>query len=162
MRFTRLAVTLLAFAVATTPATARQIGAMPVDSGTLVRVTLVTNTIVRGRLLERFSPSISDTFVFCSYPASPCASKTDPLVRSLPVAKVTKLEVGVGSHWVRGGLIGAGIGTVLMAAGIYFNNGLCESDDCLISRAWVISGAAVGFGIGALFGGSSVRWEHAH
>jgi len=158
----RLSVALLASLVPYTPLAAQQVGAAPLDSGTLIRITMLSGGAVRGRLLEPFQPSTSSTLVFCSYPGSPCISKTEPHVQSVPSTTIATLEIGAGSHWLKGGLLGAGVGAALGGFFVYLANGLCDTSACRSSAPRTAFGlTAFGFGLGALFGSSSPRWKPA-
>jgi hypothetical protein len=142
------------------PASAQRLGTAPLDSGTLIRIHLATMQIVRGRLLEPFQPTISPALVFCSYPRSPCRSTTEPPAKSIPVSQVTTLDVATGSHWLKGGLIGAGVGAVVGGAFIILANGLCDTSNCRSSGPpTAVSLTIGGFALGALFGSSSPRWS---
>lgn len=154
----RLFIPILTSVVAVAPLKAQQVGSIPLDSGTLVRITLLHGHAVRGRLLEPFQPSASPAFVFCSYPAAPCMSRTDSHVQSVPTMEVTALEVAAGSHWLKGGLIGAGIGTALGGGADYLCRGLSDSPSECSHASVIILGALWGFGLGALFGSTSPRW----
>ena len=152
----------LASFAASTSASAQQVGTVPLDSGTLIRISTTAGGAVRGRLLERFQPSLSSTLVFCAYPRSPCLSRTDPHVQSLSIAEVSTLDIAAGSHWLKGGSIGAGIGAGLGVFFIYLNNGLCDTSECRSAGPRTALGLTLfGFGLGALFGASSPRWKSA-
>ncbi len=142
-------------------AVAQQLGAMPLDSGTLIRIKVSAGYAVRGRLLEPFQLSTSPTLVFCSYQGS-CISKTDPHVQAVPIAQIATLEVASGSHWLRGGLIAGGLVAVLGGGYLHLANGLCESPECRSSaRRTTITVTIFAFGLGALLGAGSPRWRPA-
>ena len=148
-----------------TPAAAQQLGSAPLDSGTLVRINISTGHPVRGRLLEPFHPSASPALVFCSYPGSPCISRTEPHAQVMPVTQITTLEMATGTHWLKGGLIGAGIGAVLSGVLVYLAIGNCDNTGCHSSghrtgvRLAAAGVTALGFGLGASIGDSSPRWR---
>ncbi len=61
-------ITLTLLVVVHTSATAQQLTAVPLDSGTLVRFHASHTHWVRGRLLQAFRPT-SSTLILCRYPA---------------------------------------------------------------------------------------------
>jgi len=130
------------------------------DSGVLVRLHTASG-IERGRLLVPFR-SAAATIRFCAYPGPPCDANT-PADRLLEmrIDAIRSLEQSVGTRWregaVIGGVIGAGLG--LFAAG--FAEGMDAGDD--VATENYLGAALLGAGffgaIGAMFTGSSQKWE---
>jgi hypothetical protein len=83
-------------------------------------------------------------------------------VQAIPAAQVTHLDIAAGSHWVRGGLIGAGVGALVGGFFILLADGLCDTAQCKTSsRRAALAPLGLGFGLGALFGSASVVWRPA-
>jgi hypothetical protein len=122
-----------------------QIPAARVDSGRLVRVAPASGPSLIGRLLRPVGPGSAE-LVLCRYPARPCTDISDTaLVRRVPVATFSKLEVQSGNH----ASLGAGLGVALGAfCGAAASNGK-------VFLAAIPVGAAVGW----LLGASSPRWQ---
>src|SRR6266545_179943 len=154
-------ITLTLLVVVHTSASAQQLAAVPLDSGTLVRFHASNTHWVRGRLLQAFRPT-SSTLILCRYPAPPCAALSDPHVQAIPAGQVAHLDIAAGSHWVRGGLIGAGLGAAVGGFFIVLGDELCDTADCKTSsRRAALAPLGLGFGLGALFGSAAVRWRPA-
>ena len=144
-----------------TRAGAQGLRTVPIDSGTLVRLHVSNHQSVRGRLLQPLSPATAN-LIFCRYPGTPCTAFSDPRVETIPGAQVARLDVATGSHWVRGGLIGAAVGAALGGVFIALGNGLCDTADCKSSsRRAALGPLALGIGIGVLFGSASIVWRPA-
>lgn len=130
------------------------------DSGALVRLH-TADGIARGRLLVPFR-SDAVTIRFCAYPGPPCDANT-PADRLLEMRTdaIRSLEQSVGSHWregaVIGGLIGAGLGVLALGFAESMSGGDNFSTGRYI-RVGVLTGVFFG-GIGAMFTGSSQKWE---
>lgn len=158
-QLTVLALTLLALLSSVRATAAQAVPTLP-DSGVLVRIHTDAEE-ERGRLLAPFRPDAA-TIRFCAYPGPACDADT-PADRMLEMRTdaIRSLERSVGTHWregaVIGGLIGAGIG--LLAVG--FADGMNEGQDIATGNyvgAAIVSGVIWG-GIGAMFTGSSQKWE---
>jgi hypothetical protein len=131
------------------------------DSGALVRLH-TPDGIARGRLLVPFRRDAT-SIRFCNYPGPPCDANT-PADRLLEMRTdaIRSMERSVGSHWregaVIGGLIGAGIGVF----GVALAEGWSEGGQSYKAGRYIRVGTLTGVffaGIGAMFTGSSQKWE---
>ena len=128
----------------------------PLDSGTLVRLTPTSGTSMQGRLFQRAEPG-SASLCFCRYPGPPCTAGDDSTrLRSQTMASLMRLEVQRGSHVVRGGLIGAGIGFLVGSLIKGLLDYSCEGD-CGQTH-YVLWGTLSVGALGALIDGSSATW----
>jgi len=134
-----------------------------IDSGTLVRMHPATGAPVRGRLVRPLTPS--STFVhYCRYPAPPCTNPADTTaIQQVSTTTLQRLEVQRGSQWatgaLTGGLVGAGLGLLVGLA----SNSLCEdSSGCGPGTGvYMLSGAVLFGGLGAMIGSGSIKWGPA-
>jgi hypothetical protein len=137
---------------------AQRIPTSPLDSGTLVRLHLSPTESVRGRLVTDFTVS-SPVFTFCPYPATPCATATDPRISTIPASQVTGIDKAVGTHLGRGLAIGGLLGAALGGLFVEAYSQLCDTSSCR-GQAWrgFAVPFALGLGLGGAFGSASVRW----
>ena len=163
--------TVTALALLAVPAASAQqaLVTRPLDSASVVRLHLVQGNRVEAELVTVLGPE-SGVIVYrppfhrdCGVPRAVCQFRT-------PVTDVRAIEVPHGNHAGRGALIGAGVGGTLgLALGLAFAGQTCVAypgfggDYCTRSSAAVVPvttlvGAALGAGLGALFGVGSPAW----
>ena len=141
-------------------AAAQQVPPVTIDSGTLVRMHLTASGTIRGRLVKEFT-SYSPSLTFCPYPGPQCVAEAESRITSLPIAQVTSIDQAVGTHVERGliigGLIGAGVGGLFLAA----NSELCDIDCGSSDTRGFLIPLVLGLGLGAAFGAASTEWAPA-
>ena len=143
----------------------------PLDSASVVRLHLVQGSRVEAELVTALGPE-SGVIVYrppfhrdCGVPRAVCQFHT-------PVTDVRAIEVPHGNHAGRGALIGAGVGgglgfaLGLAIAGTQYECtgvGPCGGgpSDAVVVSATTLVGAALGAGLGALFGVGSPAWRPA-
>jgi hypothetical protein len=132
---------------------------VPIDSGTLVRMTPHLGAPFEGRLLQRF-PAAGATLFTCRYPGPPCSDPADSAAsRRVEMSSLIHLDIQRGSHVGTGAVVGGLIGAALFTAGGSIGHSLCETADCGPSTgALTLRGAVAGIVLGALFGAASPRW----
>ena len=132
----------------------------PIDSGSLVRIRLVSGDQVLGRLVARFGPS-TDRMVFCRYPGNPCLDSTAAGLRVQLRSGIAQVEVATGSRAAHGAVIGGlvGLGLGLLEGALI--SALCDSDNCPQPAALVVAGTVGGVAWGAIFGSTSIVWRPA-
>ena len=131
--------------------------AEPIDSGTLVRLHLLSDSIVRGRLIGRLVPPAA-TIVLCRFPGPPCTATTDPGVARWPLASVQQLEVSKGSAVKTGAVIGFLIGLVVgTELGQFCIDGPCPSAGHAAVHVGLPVAGIFAF-IGGAIGDGKVRW----
>lgn len=135
---------------------------VPIDGGTLVRMTPQIGPLFKGRLVQRLPADGSALFI-CRYPGPPCADRADSTaIRRVEIASLLHLDLQRGSHAGTGTIIGGRIGVALFSAGGSFGHPLCETEDCGPSTsALTLRGAIAGAVLGALFGAASPVWGPA-
>ncbi len=154
-------VALVLVAAIRAPAWAQQVGTVPIDSGTVVRIRLSARQSVRGRLLQTFRPS-DPTLTFCRYPGTPCSGLSDARVDRIPAADVEQIEVAHGTHWIKGALIGGVVGGLLAMFYIQAGHAFCDDSACEAASArYGRTAFALALGVGVAFGSQSVGWRHA-
>ena len=92
MKFSGLSVVPVALMLMVSRASATQFVTDPIDSGTVIRLTLSRSESVDGRLLQTFTSS-SSALTFCRYPGLRCATLSDPRVQVVPAAQVIWVKV---------------------------------------------------------------------
>ncbi len=132
-----------------------------IDSGTLVRLHVMEDSTVRGRLLAPFAPG-APTIAFCRFPGPPCTSIDDPgAMMAWPVATVQHVDVARGNGGRTGAIIGLLIGTVIgTSLGQFCIDGPCPST----AHAWLHVGLPFGAAIAALgwgIGSGHPHWQSA-
>ncbi|HUL04494.1 MAG TPA: hypothetical protein VLV16_14835 [Gemmatimonadales bacterium] len=155
--------TVVGIAVATAASgtvVAQQHATTRIDSGKVVRIHLMTKASVDGRLVEAFMPA-SSQLIFCRYPGTPCASATDPHVRTIGVGEVARLEVAQGNHLFKGAVIGTLIGAAVAGSLALVASGACEEDCAEGRERFILSTVGLGLGLGILFGWQSSVWKPA-
>lgn len=131
--------------------------AEPIDSGTLVRLHLVGDSIVRGRLVGPLVPAAS-TIVLCRFPGPPCTATTDPGVAMWPLTSVRQLEVAKGSAVKTGVVVGFLIGLVVgTQLGEFCIDGPCPSAGHAALHVGLPLAGFFGL-IGGAIGDGKVRW----
>ena len=132
---------------------------IPLDSGTLVRMTPQAGAPVLGRLVQKFGPASSE-LRFCRYSGRPCTEAADSgAIRTMPAASLFRLEVQRGTHLQRGALIGGMAGAALTLIAWAEREPCDQGFDCgpSLGRVLVIftSGGAA---LGALLGAVTPAW----
>ena len=153
---TRIGVALM-FALAVNGRAQIPASAAPIDSGTLVRLHLLGDSIVRGRLIGPLVPPES-TIVLCRFPGPPCTATTDPGIAMWPLTSVRQLEVSKGSAAKTGVVVGFLIGLVVgTRLGEFCLDGPCPSAG---HAALHVGLPVAGFFalIGGAIGDGKVRW----
>lgn len=132
---------------------------VPLDSGTLVRMTPATGEPFEGRLVQRF-PANGSLLVSCRYPGRPCLEPGDSvIVRRTPLASLLQVEVQRGNHADTGALRGGIIGAVVGLLGELLLRGFCDDQACLSAMNTApLRVGVLGALIGAVFGAASPRW----
>jgi hypothetical protein len=156
----RLSSLVFAIAVAVRGLSAQgAVTSVPIDSGTLVRMTPRVGPRFEGRLLQRY-PAAGSILLMCRYPGPPCTDPADSVAsRRIEMSTLLHLDIQRGSHLGTGIVIGGIIGAALFSAGSSIGHSLCETADCGPSTMTVtLRGAVAGIVLGALFGGASPRW----
>ena len=157
--------------LALTLAAGQLVAQQPLDSASVVRLHLARGGPVQVALLAPFAPELtavtyrSPLLRDCGVPRALCQLRT-------PAADARAIEVPHGNHAGRGALIGAGVGgglgfaLGLAIAGTQYECtgvGPCGGgpSDAVVVSATTLVGAALGAGLGALFGVGSPAWRPA-
>jgi hypothetical protein len=132
---------------------------VPMDSGTLIRMTPRAGEVFEGRLV-RPVPAAGSLLYACRYPGPPCTDPGDSAaIRRVPVTSLLRIEVQRGSHAGSGALLGGAIGVVTGFLLGSLARGFCDSYRCVNGANMApLSVGLVGAGIGGLFGWASPRW----
>jgi hypothetical protein len=126
------------------------------DSGRVVRVHLAAGRTAVGKLLIPFTPT-SATLRYCAYKSPGCRNSLD-LVHEIPADSIVALDVRVGTHALRGAVIGGLVGTALTAWVVALADGLSENDSG-VNGAPVSIGIALPTAVGGAFGSASPKWK---
>lgn len=132
---------------------------VPLDSGTLVRMTPTSGDPFEGRLIQRFPPQGS-LLRSCRYPGPPCTDDRDSTrFRQTDLASLRMVEVQRGNHAGSGAAIGGVVGALLGGVFGGLAQSLCETQSCAhAGQTGAITLGVAGAVFGALFGAASPRW----
>ncbi len=130
------------------------------DSGTLVRLHMAGDSIVRGRLIAPLAPGAATLF-YCRYPGPPCRVADDPGARQMPASSIQRIDVARSSGARTGGIIGAVIGLLIgTSLGQVCFDGPCPSAGHAALHAG-LPVAAVFALLGATIGSGLIHWGTA-
>lgn len=130
----------------------------PIDSGVLVRLHLVSDSALQGRLVRAFTPGMAPISLY-RFPGSPCTDVRDPgLVAPIRVVGIRRIDVSQHSQWLRGGVIGGLIGLVLGTnLGQFCIDGPCASTGHAMVHTGIPFALVLGM-LGAGIGSGSQHW----
>jgi len=142
----------------------------PLDSATIVRLRLSDGSRFTAQLLEPFGPE-STSVVYAPPPHRDCGVPRAQCRLQIPASQLSTIEVRQGSDGWRGALIGAGVGATLgLLLGVTYEENTCtlgvpggcsRPSKGTVMGLTTFLGAALGSGVGALFGLGSPRWGPA-
>jgi hypothetical protein len=165
--------TVCAILLALAPAFARgqqPVVNQPLDSATVVRLRLSDGTRFTAQLLAPFGPE-STSVVYAPPRYRDCGVPRAQCRLQISAAQLSAIEVQQGSDGWRGALVGGGVGAMLgLILGAMYDGSMCDTGvpgGCsgpskgAVMGLTTFLGAALGSGVGALFGMGSPRWGPA-
>ena len=128
------------------------------DSGTTVRLQLLSGRRVTGKLLAPFARD-SVRFRLCLYPAPPCVPGGERYAEQ-PAADVVELQIRNGTKAIPGLALGSAAGLGLGLLGIDFAESMGETKLSTAEKVTTVSLSVllVG-GLGLMIGGGLDRWR---
>jgi hypothetical protein len=131
--------------------------AIRVDSGTVVRLRLRSDSVVKGKLLSPYAGD-STRIRYCHFPAPPCRVGEQGYRERLK-SDISSLEVHRGTGWLPGLVVGGAVG---VGFGIFFIDLVESLGEVPLStgeKITAMGGSVLVFGgLGTLIGSLFERW----